>query len=356
VRGHRSIWILALALFATVAPVGAQSAVASSNPRAAEPFSKPPASRGRTRDRLLERFEGARRHDSISLHWATYPIVGGTTVSAASAHYSSAEIGQVLAVLGTLPHGAEMNSLSVYVATQQEIGTTCGAETMGCYLPDADRMVVSGSSTPVAGISRQHAIAHEYGHHIANNRLTGLPWPALDAGTERWATYEHVCERARQGSAFPGNEGDHYWDNPGEAFAESYADLTYPVDGLAWDYSSQLAPDATSLSLVAQDVAHPWTGPQTVVWRSRLGPGHRHAVDTVATPLDGSLVAKLTGAASAKFHLRLQSADRISRRRTAKRGQAEQEADATVCGQRTVRLDVRSSKGSGRFAVSIIRP
>ena len=36
-------------------------------------------------------------------------------------------------------------------------------------------------------------VAHEYGHHIANNRRNDLA-PALEWGTKRWASHEHVCE------------------------------------------------------------------------------------------------------------------------------------------------------------------
>jgi hypothetical protein len=250
-----------------------------------------------------------------------------------------------------------MNSLSVYVATPQEISRICGAETIGCYLADDDRMVVSGSSAPVAGISRQHAIAHEYGHHIADNRVNGLPWPTLAAGTERWATYEHVCERTEQGALFPGDEGAHYWNNPGEAFAESYATLSAPVAGLGWNYSPLLAPDPTSLSLVSQDVSQPWTGPQTLTWRGRLGPGHRRAVRTVATPLDGKLSAQMFGPDDSNFDLSLSGAERVrNRSRHAVRRRANEQLDGSICGQQTVQIEVRSRRGSGRFAVRIARP
>lgn len=289
--------------------------------------------------------------------WASYPLLGGYTVSAASAHYSAAQIGQVLAVLGALPHGVEMNSLSVYVATPQEISQTCGAETMGCYLSGSDRMVVSGSNIPVAGISREHMIAHEYGHHIANHRLNGLPWSALDAGTERWATYEHVCERTKQGSLFPGDEGAHYWDNPGEGFAESYADLNFPVAGFPWSYSPLLEPDPTALSLVGQDVTQPWTGPQTIVWHGKLGPRRRRAVHTVATPLDGSVAVQMTGPDASNFHVYVRGADRVRRpRRGTVRDRAGEQVDAAVCGQRTLQIEVRSRRGAGRFVVRTTRP
>jgi len=342
--------VLALALpqgaaAASAAPVGAGEKVLSTLANGRD--------RVTTRPRALWRVRGSR------VDWTSYPIAGGYSVRAASAHYSSSQVAQVIAVLGTLPHGAEMNSLSVYVAAPQEISGTCGPETLGCYYPDQGRMVVSGSNDSVAGVSRDHVIAHEYGHHIANNRVNDLPWSPLDAGTERWATYEHVCERTQQGSLFPGDEAAHYWQNPGEGFAESYADMTKPVTGLAWDYSPLLAPDPTALSLIALDVTQPWSGSGTTVWRGKLGPRHARAVRMVGTPLDGNVTVQMSGPKDSSFALSVHGAARAHRvllaRRSPRRRSAEQ-IDANVCGQRTVQLQVHSRRGSGHFEVKITHP
>jgi hypothetical protein len=347
--------VAAIATVAAAVPV--QLAAATPKRHAAAPSSKVPASRGHARDRLAATAPARQERKAGGLTWASFPLPGGDTVGAASARYSKAQIGQVMGVLGALSHGAEMSSLSVYVATPQEISQTCGAETMGCYFADSDRMVVSGSSAPVAGNTREHAIAHEYGHHIAHHRLNGLPWSALDSGTERWATYEHVCEKTEQGTLFPGNEGAHYWDNPGEGFAESYADLTFPVAGLAWNYSPLLEPDRTALSLVGQDVTQPWTGPRTTVWHGSLGPHHQRAVDTVTTPLDGSVRVQMTGPRESNFDVSLQGLDRVRHLgRRAVHGRADEEVNAAVCGQRTMQIEVRSRRGAGRFTVRIARP
>ena len=67
----------------------------------------------------------------------------------------------------------------------------------------------------------QEVVRHEYGHHVAANRLNP-PWSAADWGPKTWATDQGICALAAAGTAFPGNESDHYELNPGEAWAESY--------------------------------------------------------------------------------------------------------------------------------------
>src|SRR5919201_2056625 len=100
-------------------------------------------------------------------------------------------------------------------------------------------MIVAGDDGSACGVPRDFTIAHEYGHHIASNRVNS-PWTALDSGAKRWATYEHVCQGTRQGRLFPGDEDYHYWDNPGEGFAESNAHLNYPDVSVPWGYNPLL--------------------------------------------------------------------------------------------------------------------
>ena len=153
------------------------------------------------------------------------------------------------------------------MATDEEIAQTCGAGTMACYDPSSERMIVSGQSEEVDGIPREAVIAHEYGHHIANNRRGDI-WSALSAGTPRWSTYEHVCELARGGEVFPGNEGAHYWENPGEAFAQSYSQMVVPQAN--WYYTPLLRPDETALAKLRMGRVHPWREPAKTVWRKTV--------------------------------------------------------------------------------------
>ena len=72
------------------------------------------------------------------------------------------------------------------------------------------------SNAPAA----KEIVTHEYGHHVANNSLD-TPFDAEAYGTKRWASYMNICKRAVAGELFPGDEGDNYQENPGEAYAES---------------------------------------------------------------------------------------------------------------------------------------
>lgn len=213
---------------------------------------------------------GAARLGIPAAPFQRFAIGAGDFLRVASSTYDRAQVSPLVGVVDSLPHGPELEKLKLYVATDAEIAATCGAGTMACYDPGAERMVVSGESEEIAGIPREAVIAHEYGHHIANNRVGGGIWPALSAGTPRWSTQERVCELARSGQVFPGDQGLHYWDNPGEAFAQSYSQMVLPQAG--WHYSSLLLPDAAALTKLRRDVVDPWAGPRTIAWgRGALG-------------------------------------------------------------------------------------
>lgn len=203
-----------------------------------------------------------------------------------STHYGPGVTAPIAGFLTSLPHGPEIKRLLVYVAAPGEIATRCGP-VMACYDPGAGRMVVSGESGEVAGIPREAVIAHEYGHHIAANRRRGV-FPALAAGTPRWADAEGVCGLARSGQVFPGSQGLHYWENPGEAFAQAYSALVFPQLIEDWRYSPLLRPDALSLAMLRRDVARPWK-PRRFTWRGR-GASSR----LVAPRIDGIVQARVT--------------------------------------------------------------
>ena len=57
--------------------------------------------------------------------------------------------------------------------------------------------------------------------------------------------------------AFPGDEGEHYFQNPGESFAESFMHLNEVKLGLPetpWGYDPMFTPDAVALAAIEQDV------------------------------------------------------------------------------------------------------
>ena len=84
----------------------------------------------------------------------------------------------------SLVHGEELSRLDAYIAPLAEVHEICGGEhVLGCYgenhlvIPDQGDGVIDATSIA----------AHEYGHHVARNRLNP-PWNAEDWGTKRWAT------------------------------------------------------------------------------------------------------------------------------------------------------------------------
>lgn len=300
----------------------------------------------------------------------------------ASDHYGAAEVESVAAVLRSLDHGPEMALLSVFVATPEEIREVCGDAVLACYFPAEDEMIVSGVDRPIDGVPRDFAIAHEYGHHIANTR-PGAALPAIEAGTPRWATYERVCQLTRRGRLFPGNQGAHYWQDPEEAFAQSYARLNRPGARVSWQYTPLLRPTATALEKIHADVAQPWRGPVESSWRGFLaglpaapssaadarpgalgiGPGWavgdspRLASHVIRTPLDGPVSVSLQASAGAGLVaiLRDQAGDRaLARAATDSDGGAE--LSYSNCGHAALRLEVHATSGPADFRAAIARP
>lgn len=299
-----------------------------------------------------------------------------------SGHYGAAEVESVAATLRSLDHGPEMATLSVYVATPEEIAQACGGTVVACYLAATREMVVSGIDRAVAGVPRDFAIAHEYGHHIANSQL-GDAYPAIDAGTIRWATYERVCQLTRRGRLFPGNQGPHYWQDPEEAFAQSYAHLNWPRAGVSWQYTPLLQPSAAALAKIHADIERPWSGPVETTWSGTVtaapveqpapsgvssGPvgigaakavGDTSWVDSspLRTPLDGPVSVSLQAPAGAQLALTLHEGDNgraLASARTSPAGSAQ--LSYMNCGHAALRLEVRSIAGGASFQAAIARP
>ena len=296
--------------------------------------------------------------------------------------YRAAEVESVAAVLRSLDHGPEIARLSVFVATPEQLREACGAEVLACYFPSVDEMVVSGEVRPVDGVPRDFAIAHEYGHHVANTRA-GAALPAIEAGTSRWATYERVCQLTRRGRLFPGNQGAHYWQNPEEAFAQSYARLNRPGDSVSWQYTPLLRPSAVSLEKIHADIANPVGGPVESSWHAALagpaaspaaaagaragplGVGVGRAVGAppwiasllVRTPLDGPVSIALRASAGARLVVTLRDPgeDRVLAR-TATDAAGGADLTYSNCGHAALRLEVRATSGPADFEATIARP
>lgn len=277
----------------------------------------------------------------------------GEGLAISSTHYGPAEVESVAATLRSLDHGPELSDLSVYVATRGELVSVCGATVVACYVPAEHEMVVSGADRPVAGVSREFAIAHEYGHHIANGDPGGAG-AAVAAGTLRWATYERVCQLTRRGHLYPGNQGAHYWEDPEEAFAQAYAHLNRPAERLRWQYSGLLQPTPGSLAKIHADVAHPRRGRVEATWTAQVDTTRSRRI---RTPLDGPVTIALQAGLGAGLTAVLRDPERgraLVHTAAAPGGSAHLAYEN--CGNASLELEVRAPAAPTAFQATIARP
>jgi hypothetical protein len=192
----------------------------------------------------------------------------------------------------------------------------------------------------------QFLIAHEYGHHIEMNR-SNTPWSAYDQGTKRWATYENVCVLERRGRV-----ATNYYNDPSEAFAESYADMQF--QGVDFIYTDLLKPDQGAFDQINADVTEPWSGPHPASLHGLFHPhGARRDSFHVRTPLDGTASFQVSASPGASYRLRVMSRGRVLRRRST---HPSGTANYTVCGERALTVQVLRVAGSGPFTVSAQLP
>jgi hypothetical protein len=247
----------------------------------------------------------------------------------------------------SLVHGSEISAVKVYLAPPAEVGILCNTqEADGCYFPATGQIITVGEDTPWSTV--EEVLAHEYGHHVATNR-NNEPWPAIAFGTKRWATYEGVCQKYASGVAFPGDEGDHYLQNPGESFAESFLHLNEAKLGLPetpWGYDPMFTPDASALAAIEQDVLKPWKRTSLRQLSGRFTRRGQQKTFKFNTPLDGVFAAELRGPRGSKLT--------VSGPSEVKRYSAGLAA-ALVCGQRTVTARFTAG-GAGRYAAATLIP
>jgi len=255
-----------------------------------------------------------------------------------------------------IPHGSELGSVVVRIATPDEVAALCSEEALGCY--DARELVMPGE--PYDGVPPEQVARHEYGHHIAAHR-SNPPWRAADWGPKRWATAARVCARSQQHTAFPGDDGTHYRLDPGEAFAESYRVLAERKAGAAlatWGLvDGSFYPDQAALRAVEHDIVTPWTRSSTTRTSARFAAGGpRRRLVSIATPLDGELTAELKLPLGRLDTLQLLAADGRVLARGLWSGTRTRRLSFVVCGQRKLSLLVTSAGTSGRFDLTVSRP
>jgi hypothetical protein len=318
------------------------------------------------RDRVLHARSATARAHAAAAPERAYRTADGTTIDVqVSSSFTATTPDNQTAVqsyvdfLGSRLHGSELGRLHLFIGTPQEINAQCGgaAGVVACYVQGEHRMYVP-SQDPTAGgspFTREYVVTHEYGHHIAAFRRND-PFPALDFGPKYWSSYEHVCAGAAAHVYFPGNQGAHYLDDPGEGWADAYAHLHYPT--VPWQFAPSLAPDAGAFAAIRRDVTAPWSGPAIASVRRRLS--GRRRVTTIAArfSLDGVMSLRLAGPLHANYDLQVQDGGRVVASSHA-RGSRDRLA-GTVCRDRgttgTVTIRVRRRSGSGPFTLRVSAP
>jgi hypothetical protein len=254
--------------------------------------------------------------------------------------------------LGSRLHGPELDSLSVYVGSPAEIRGLCGggARVVACYSIAESRMYVPGEA--VQGIPVEYPLTHEYGHHIASWRSND-PWDALDWGAKYWASAVRVCTYVDKGLLFPGNQGAHYRDDPGEGFADGYAHLHYP--DVPWYYNELMRPGPLEFAALRKDVLEPWSGPRSRTFRGRLGRSRTQRTFRIRLKLDGNVSMRLKGPAGARYSVEAETTGYAAGRTMRSGGWFGIE----WCRRRPVdhvKLTVRRRTGTGPFALSVRWP
>ena len=288
----------------------------------------------------------------------TAATAGGASINVSASFPDAADRARRWAeFFSVLPHGDELDRVTINVVTAAELPDACRAEALGCYRPG----LLSFADEVVDGVTAEEVARHEYGHHVAANRLNS-PWAAIDWGPKRWATAAGICADVKDGTAFPGDEGDHYAENSGEAWAEVYrilAERTAGLPGNLWSIVvGRYYPDDAALAAAREDVLHPWTGPATRRYSGQFVKGGTRVWQRpLATALDGSITVRLSYPAGPRHDVALLTADGrtviarwtgfTSRTRT---------ISTSICGRRSVLLRVTRGTAPGPFAVAVTAP
>jgi hypothetical protein len=262
--------------------------------------------------------------------------------------------------IGTLIHGDEVDLLTVQLDSEAQLGFDCGLGAEACYFSGENKVVIGGyEEADGDGASFDFVLAHEYGHHVAQHREMPAPFSdAIDWGPERWASLEGVCRGQRAGRLYPGDEGTHYFEDPGEAFAEAFAHYRFPDLPVTWRYSPALEPNAAAFRAIREDTLEPWQGRTSLTLSGHVpARGEGAAVETLRTPLDGLVSLRPSSLSRHGYELALRSrAGRLLR--SSRNGlDPSQRLDYTVCGEHRLRLVITSTKPHRTpFRLQIQRP
>jgi hypothetical protein len=357
----RTLAIVALAAVAALTPAAAQAKPRPQQKPQAQPLVDIAPFRAYFKDRVLRKPAKPHAHRAATGAFAAYPTKEGTSVNVAISDAYNGQVTSAVAqsyvdFLDSLDHGPELAMLRVVIAPSSEVVSTCGGQdgTLACYDSSNSTMYVPGEPTTTAdGVTTSYVVAHEYGHHIAANR-SNPPFGAFGWGPKYWASYQHVCDRATRGLLSPGDEGANYSANPGEGWAETYAQLKYP--DVAWQFTPLLKPDAGAFAAARQDVLTPWAHPVTKIF---TGTFRRSGSNTrrFAFPLnlDGSMSVRLYGPHNTNYNLAIAS-NGADQGHTSTAGSRDRLSFKAACRKQTseqVVVAVKRVTGSGPFTMRV---
>jgi hypothetical protein len=290
-----------------------------------------------------------------------YPTKDGKSVAVAISDGYAGQISQTVAqsyvdFLDSLAHGPELARLRIIIAPPSEVLAGCGRAdgTLACYDSGTFIMLVPGEQMQTtSGVTTSYVVAHEYGHHIAANRLN-TPFNAFRFGPKYWASYERVCDRSARGLLAPGNEDRFYTSNPGEAWAETYAQLKYPE--ISWQYTPLLKPDKGAFEAAMRDVSTPWAKQVSEVFKGKFRKrGSNVKRFNFTLTLDGALDLRLRGPRKANYDLVITSNGR-SQGRTRRSGTRDIASYQAACRENDsehVTVAVKRTRGSGPFRLRL---
>jgi hypothetical protein len=157
------------------------------------------------------------------------------------------------AILRRAAHGPEINRVRIRAVPAASIARLCSsAAARACYQGASDG---SGEIiVPATGTGLEHALLHEYGHHIDNSFRHGAA--AEPNGTLRWWRARRMGARVRAGEV-AGDYSKGWPRSIGEIFAEDYVQLNLRSSfGIPW----LTAPSTSVLRALRRDITGSATG------------------------------------------------------------------------------------------------